>query len=50
MPEHNLNDQVISQWREGWAGTLAPDALVDVFERPWMRSGAGPTSAWDNSP
>ena len=42
MPEHNLNDQVISEWREGWAGTLAPDALVDVFERAldalWRRA------------
>ena len=42
MPEHNLNDQVISEWREGWAGTLAPDALVNVFERAldalWRRA------------
>lgn len=42
MPERNIHEEVISAWREGWAGTLAPPALLDVFERAldalWRRA------------
>ncbi|HZI13268.1 MAG TPA: hypothetical protein VE153_23000 [Myxococcus sp.] len=42
MPENNPHSEVVSAWRDGWAGQLSRQELVDVFERAleaiWRRA------------
>ncbi len=42
MPGHNPHSEVVSAWRDGWAGQLSQQELVDVFERAldaiWRRA------------
>jgi hypothetical protein len=42
MPERNLHRDVVSAWRDGKAGSLSPEALVDLYERAldalWRRA------------
>lgn len=42
MPERNHHRAVVGAWRDGWAGQLSQQELVDVFERAlkalWSRA------------
>ncbi|QSQ23524.1 hypothetical protein JY651_00625 [Pyxidicoccus parkwayensis] len=33
MPERSFHSEVVGAWRDGWAGHLSQQELVDVFER-----------------
>ncbi|ATB44390.1 hypothetical protein CYFUS_009877 [Cystobacter fuscus] len=33
MPDRNIHEEAITAWRADWTGTLAPPALLDLFER-----------------
>jgi hypothetical protein len=42
MPERNIHRDTVRAWRDGWGGSMSPDALVNVYERAldalWRRA------------
>jgi len=42
MGERNVHREAVRTWHDGWAGTLSPHELVDVYERTldalWRRA------------
>jgi hypothetical protein len=42
MPVRNIHSETVKAWRDGWGGTLSPEALVSVYERAldalWRRA------------
>ncbi|QRN95310.1 hypothetical protein JRI60_40570 [Archangium violaceum] len=42
MSERNIHSETVRAWREGWAGTLSPQELIDLYDRAldalWRRT------------
>jgi hypothetical protein len=42
MPERNVHHQTVKTWRDGWAGNLSAQELVDLYDRAldalWRRA------------
>lgn len=42
MPERNVHSDTVKLWRDGWAGTLSQEELVNLYERAldalWRRA------------
>ncbi|QRK08952.1 hypothetical protein JQX13_01915 [Archangium violaceum] len=42
MPERKVHSEAVKAWRDGWAGTLSQQELLDVYERAldalWRRA------------